>query len=241
MRQIDKNPVEPPEFTAWKALANQNWLPNWGNFQRPEKQIVHRALLQEQGYLCCYCGRRIEAAVAEDSTVDPIESHIEHFKPRERYASRSLCYWNLLASCLKERARGAQLHCGAAKDKWYDANTVSPLKDGVEARFVYDAEGHIRAADGDTGAQATIEHLNLEKDEKTNNLSPLVEWRRKAIEEALFEESYKELAPTIRVPVQTLKSQDAIQAELTRVRTRDAHNRFPSFAQAIEAVGRGMV
>lgn len=89
MKHIKKN-QEPQNFTDWKKRANEDWQPNWKeNFQAPEKTEVHEALLTEQGYICCYCGRRI----------DYQSSHIEHFQPRKHYPELALEYTNLLASC----------------------------------------------------------------------------------------------------------------------------------------------
>ena len=101
MKFIDKS-KEPEEFTNWKALANQDWQPNWDNFQKPEKNIVHNSLLQEQGYICCYCGRRISRQ----------DSHIEHLKPRNQYPELALNYHNILASCQKEVKPKEPIHCG---------------------------------------------------------------------------------------------------------------------------------
>lgn len=232
MKRIVKNPVEPPEFTAWKAQVNEDWMPCWENFQKPEKPIVHRALLQEQGFLCCYCGRRIDDAAAEHSELDAFESHIEHFVPGEKSTDPlSLEYSNLHVSCLKENAKGAPLHCGAAKGSWFDPGlTVSPLQAGVEDRFLYDAEGHIHPVPGDAGAEKTILHLNLEAvpTSKGQQISPLVVLRRMAIDGALFEEN----SP---LPV------DEIRLILEMVRKKDSLGRFPGFAQVIESVGRGLV
>jgi uncharacterized protein (TIGR02646 family) len=98
MRYIKKQEA-PPEFTEWKAQENEDWKPFWNskatNFRNPQKEIVHQSLLTEQGYICCYCQRRINLN----------NSHIEHFKPKDEscYPELSLEYTNFLASCQKER------------------------------------------------------------------------------------------------------------------------------------------
>lgn len=56
MKYIVKN-VEPQAFTDWKALANEDWKPSYDKLSGVEKQVVKTALMQEQGYLCCYCER----------------------------------------------------------------------------------------------------------------------------------------------------------------------------------------
>jgi hypothetical protein len=46
MKYIQKG-SEPVEFIEWKALSNKDWQADWNNFQKPEKVIVHQALLNE--------------------------------------------------------------------------------------------------------------------------------------------------------------------------------------------------
>ena len=85
MRYIKKQQT-PQKFSDWKAQANEAWQPFWNskatNFQKPEKESVHKSLLKEQGYICCYCQRRIDLK----------NSHIEHFKPKDYYPKLSLEY-----------------------------------------------------------------------------------------------------------------------------------------------------
>ncbi|WP_292775105.1 retron system putative HNH endonuclease [Nostoc sp. NMS9] len=88
MKYIKKS-EEPESFTVWKNLANEDWQPSWENFSKPQKTDVHDSLLQEQGFICCYCGRRITKDI----------SHIEHLKPRKTHYNLALEYTNLLASC----------------------------------------------------------------------------------------------------------------------------------------------
>lgn len=164
MKYIKKN-LEPPSFSKWKGLENDDWKPSWNNFQKPEKTDVHNELLKEQGYICCYCGVRITREV----------SHIEHFKPRKTYPNLALEYSNFLASCPGEgdepdwenpqKIPPAQKHCGQKKGYWYDENlTVSPLLENCAKYFRYTGFGEIIASDNDTmmdAAKATIDNLGL--------------------------------------------------------------------------------
>ncbi|XZF61302.1 MAG: retron system putative HNH endonuclease [Gloeotrichia echinulata DVL01] len=88
MKYIQKS-EEPESFTAWKKLANDDWNPSWEDLRKPQKTYVHNSLLQEQGFICCYCGRHINHE----------NSHIEHLQPRTTYPQLALDYTNLLASC----------------------------------------------------------------------------------------------------------------------------------------------
>ncbi|NEP09367.1 MAG: TIGR02646 family protein [Symploca sp. SIO2C1] len=147
---------------------------------------MYAALLQEQGYLCCYCMMRITnsnnsvQANREDS--DPC--HIEHLKPQEKFPQLALDYNNLLASCQAERSKKPPppSRCGYKKDNWYDEKLlVSPLQPDCESFFQYSTKGEILpVADPEkhAAAQATIEGLGL-------NVDQLRERRSRAIDSIL--------------------------------------------------------
>jgi uncharacterized protein (TIGR02646 family) len=106
--------------------------------QNPEKRVLHQALLDEQGQLCCYCGRSITLA----------DSHIEHFRPQEQREDLALDFENLLAACIRETEPGAPLHCGHAKGHDFDEGRhVSPLDPTCESRFGYLLTGAIVSKD----------------------------------------------------------------------------------------------
>ena len=123
------------------------------------------SLLEEQGYICCYCGRRI--------TLDNVT--VEHLKPRDKYKKLELAYSNLLASCeggqnkrrknkeaslnKNERDRQFALYCNCKKGN--SEIPVTPLIDNCEERFKYDDKGNILCKEGDTTAEDTINILNL--------------------------------------------------------------------------------
>ncbi len=155
MKYIKKG-EEPESFTAWKALAKTT--PNWGYkyLQNPEKRELHDALLREQGYICCYCGMRITRE----------SSHIEHLEPQSiPDPDLSLEYTNLLASCQREREPKKPIHCGIAKDDWYDETLmVSPLQPNCADFFIYTDDGQIletNTSDKKVAAATTIDRLCL--------------------------------------------------------------------------------
>ncbi|MBD2326334.1 retron system putative HNH endonuclease [Alkalinema sp. FACHB-956] len=183
MRFIQKQ-SEPAEFSQWKQKANDDWQPTWENFQKPEKAIVHQALIAEQGHICCYCGQRIT----------PTNSHIEHFQPRTLYPDLHLRYTNLLASCPgypeaetpqpKQIHRPLQEFCGQQKGAWYDPHrTVSPLQPDCTTYFRYTASGEILPTQDTSkadAAQTTIEKLRLDHIKLNNQ-------RKAAIDGALVD------------------------------------------------------
>ncbi|MEH1779391.1 MAG: retron system putative HNH endonuclease [Nostoc sp.] len=171
MKYIKKS-EEPESFTVWKNLANEDWQPSWENFSKPQKTDVHNSLLQEQGFICCYCGRRINTD----------DSHLEHLKPRTTYPQSALEYTNILASCQKDTVRKEPLHCGKIKDKWYDDNLmISPLDVYCAEFFRYTDDGQILATNNSEkqlAAETTIDKLAL-------NIDKLKDLRAKALEPIL--------------------------------------------------------
>ena len=134
MRYIQKT-NEPPSFTVWKQRGNDDWQPTWENFQKPEKIDVLDSLLQEQGFICCYCGQRIDRKY----------SHIEHFKPRHPHVALSLDYSNLLSSCpghgKDDPDKSPQEFCGHhKKDKELP---ISPLDKDCGTNFRYSGSGEV--------------------------------------------------------------------------------------------------
>lgn len=168
MKYIKKR-EEPESFTAWKKLANEDWKPSWDNFSKPQKIDVHDSLLQEQGYICCYCGRLISSKT----------SHIEHLKPRKNYPQLTLDYTNILASCQRERQPKEPLHCGSNKDDWYDDRLmISPLDINCAEFFIYTEDGQnlpTEIIDKKVAANTTINKLAL-------NIDKLQKMRSGAIE-----------------------------------------------------------
>ena len=148
-------------------MRNTDWQPTYRDLPSDVKRAVKAALMAEQGYICCYCERRL---LDEDS-------HIEHFQPQHDPAVDDLSFSNLLCSCQKQIKKGEPRHCGNLKGDWFDAALmVSPLEPGCEERFAYTGDGQIKSADSyDDGADETIRRLGL-------NITKLHALRRSAIE-----------------------------------------------------------
>ena len=151
MKYIVKQ-VEPLEFSQWKALENSDWKPAYSDLRGAEKGAVKASLLVEQGYICCYCNRRISSE----------DSHIEHLEAQSADEAGRLNYANMLASCLRETYRTQPLHCGKAREN--RPLPVTPLQPGCERRFRFSFYGDIHPADdADAEAAQTISLLALDK------------------------------------------------------------------------------
>jgi uncharacterized protein (TIGR02646 family) len=166
MRHIQKT-EEPQSFSEWKAIESQTPNCTYENFKNPQKRELHEVLLQEQGYLCCYC----EIQIARQ------HSHIEHVKPQNPYSELSLDYFNLLASCQGENTPPYKkpIHCGQKKGN--ELLKVSPLDPNCTDFFRYTEAGEIVPAQNgnEQEAEDTIEILGI-------NINKLIRLRKSAIE-----------------------------------------------------------
>lgn len=130
----------PSDFEAWKQGG---WTPGYTDLQNPEKAQLHAALIQEQGGVCCYCGR----------SISQVDSHIEHFRPQASRPDLALDYANLHASCIRETKPGSPLHCGHFKGNDFDeARHISPQDPVCELRFRFTLLGNVLPAKLDDGA-----------------------------------------------------------------------------------------
>lgn len=151
----------PQRFVDWLAKANDDWVPSYRNLQNPEIGELREALLVEQEFVCCYCGRALKG--------DQTDSHIDHFRPQKIYngeegmADLTLSYGNFLASCGPPTRGGRPSTCGDAKgDQFDEAAHVEPWDPQCERRFVYGSSGEVRAfVNGDSGAETMVEILKL--------------------------------------------------------------------------------
>lgn len=167
---------------------------------------VKLALAKEQGYICCYCGRRISGGS---------DTQIEHFfaKGTPVYDEMQLDYeTNLLACCdggKTERSRGTigkqDLYCESVKDR--SILPVNPLTIECEDKFLFSADGEVIGVNKD--AEVTIKILNL-------NSPVLKNMRKYAIDNyALF--------PPI-----------SWETELQRLRKRDQSDQYEEFCFVLE-------
>ncbi len=163
---------EPQAFADWKALANEDWQPSYDDLSGYSKKAVKDGLMEEQGYLCCYCERRLT----------PEDSHIEHLRPQSDSTVDPLDFANMLCSCQNQLNKGDPRHCGNLKGDWFDTLLlVSPLDSDCENRFSFTGNGAIKPLlPTETAATETIKRLGL-------NIPKLNALRASAIEPFLEE------------------------------------------------------
>ena len=152
MKHIIKG-LEPQELTDLKALATPDWSPSYSNLDKSVKKAIKVALMEEQGYICCYCER----------TLIENNSHIEHFMPQEDVNVDPLDFSNMLCSCQKKLNKGDPRHCGNLKGSWYDEDLlIPPFNANCAEEFGFKADGKIYPIEDSIAAKTTIRKLGLD-------------------------------------------------------------------------------
>ena len=214
MKHINKG-AEPRELRDW--INNQPLEDGQRiniNYDDMPKKPVKKRLLEDQGWLCCYTGLRIEEE----------DSHIEHIKPQaicDRY--EKIAYNNLLAAYPGDKKYPG---FGATEKKnWYNTDFfINPLKKLCETCFAFDMEGRIRPTDGAqrAAAQETIKRLRL-------GHYTLEQMRKDVIEEVLFPKGK---------PISEAKLRAIVSGAYTQP---DADGRLPHLCFVIEQVARKLL
>lgn len=113
---------------------------SWDAVDSKERAEVLDSLLVEQGHLCAYCSRRIDAKTA----------HVEHYVPQSAGSGRddpdSVSYVNLLAVCDGFEGDSAGQTCDRARGN--TPLTVNPLRAETLGSIRFARDGTIRADDG---------------------------------------------------------------------------------------------
>lgn len=115
---------------------------------------LREALLEDQGYVCCYCQKRIPEKLLP-------KSKIEHFECRHSFPDKQLDFKNLFIACngignKKERT------CDTKKDK-YSLNSFDFFTTTFEDEIAYSKIGTISAKNNDIDAELN-DILNLNDD-----------------------------------------------------------------------------
>ncbi|QUB82131.1 hypothetical protein [Prevotella jejuni] len=165
-----KKQSEPHQWTAYKKTTGATYQ---------SQSYLSASLLEEQGYICAYCMRRIPC---KDSLCN--EDHrIEHINPRSKYPDNQLDYNNMVIVCPGHM--GDNDHCDRSKgDKKIN---LSPLNSSVIQTISYGNNGLIKSSNPvwnrelndilnlndkvlvkarKTTLEAIIKQLNIKKKEK---------------------------------------------------------------------------
>ena len=167
MKYIVKNP-EPIAFKNWRE--NNDYKPILYSElpsnppRHPEEGICYfsrkeltEALLKEQGFICCYCNKRLKQA-------DKVT--LEHLETQTENPDKALIYNNLLASCdggfpQKEGEKIIKIKSAFCNNRRGALPIyVHPLQVDCATKFYFNLEnGEIKGINEDV--TTTINHLNL--------------------------------------------------------------------------------
>jgi uncharacterized protein (TIGR02646 family) len=221
MKRIIKG-IEPPCLLKYRQIQGANY-----DGYSPKKPLKE-ALLTEQGYICCYCMRRI--------SINNME--IEHNKPQADFSGNKsgnksdnpdlqLDYKNLLASCSGNRGNGKKnLHCNARKGDYEGRNrnytmilNPSDPNKNCENYIKYSSTGKILSiCDDETINHELNEILNL-------NYQTLKENRKIALDTVIAVLNKK-------FPHKTW-SKEAIKKKLEELSSKDAEGKYSPYSQYI--------
>jgi uncharacterized protein (TIGR02646 family) len=160
MKFIEKKGTnQPPSLVSYKKTDIH---PTYDKYR--DKDDLRQALLNEQGYICCYCMKRI----------DVYNMVIEHFNSQFEFEELALNYDNMLASCTGGENGNVQ-HCDETKG--HKLLTINPMNLAIMSQIKFDGAGKIFLDDNDLTKNELEGILNL------NNQNLLKE--RKVILDAL--------------------------------------------------------
>ncbi len=257
MKYIEKMP-EPEGFIQWKEQEKERigsvlgvknagrslWdlLPSSPPTSSDEgisyysKQDLKKYLLEEQGWLCCYCNRvfkRTDLSPEDGDETnpghlaeDPLD--IEHIRPKSAHPELTLEYANLAISCAGGRRKPSRLQtCNARKgDKLIG---ITPHDPDCEQRIVFTLNGEAIAKDeNDCEAHNTIDVLGL-------NLFTME--RKKIINGSIYQVSDQMTYDEFTNPgVKPLISKEKAQSLVRKLSKKDDTGRYKPFCSAVISV-----
>ena len=180
MIHIEKGP-EPEAFRQWKE---QNPEATYGEMPREVGLALRNALLEEQGFVCCFCGCAIgpfdDKGEIDQIPLESIRPHNirnAHIVPQSKDTAKTLDYGNLCASCNTSRHTKDDKHCDETQGN--RELPVSPLQKDCISYFSFGSDGEILAnleltEEEQEMASATISILRL-------NTSSLIAARKKVL------------------------------------------------------------
>lgn len=127
---------------------------DWGSVTGAQKAEMRDALLAEQGHLCAYCMRRVDATEHVCT--------VEHWRPRSAADTDPFAWPDLLAVCdgggggRHPRETYCDRHRG---NKPLTQHPAHPTRN-IEKSVAYDADGEIRAADAEA---LNLNHATLKR------------------------------------------------------------------------------
>lgn len=168
MKKIVKT-LEPKSLTHYRSTIAHENLENsniYDDYRYKTKEDcsknipgnLRKQLLEEQGYICCYCMSRIGCE----------DSKIEHFKPQTTHRKLQIDYQNLFVACSGgEGEKGRNQFCDTKKG---ESELIGiDLLSNVENEIVYHKKAQlieIHSSDRDIGQDINTLNLNIARLQK---------------------------------------------------------------------------
>ncbi len=148
MKYIEKNKKEPQALRLFRATSGVSY-----DSYVDKGDVLKKALLKEQGYICAYCMKQIDYEYGSGKKMS-----VEHFKPQTLYPNLDLDYRNLLAVCKgsyslddssndigssKKHKPKKILCCDSSKGDMV-LKKLNPLKKNCESLVSYIVDGRIK-------------------------------------------------------------------------------------------------
>jgi uncharacterized protein (TIGR02646 family) len=173
----------PAQLTSLAATPGMTWA----GLGARDRDPIRAALVRDQGGLCAYCQRRINAD--EDRTTGRSRMTIEHWIPRATSPDHHLTWSNLLGVCMGVSQQSADVraghhahHCDASRgDRILFLHPVDGQGPDPREHLRYTKGGQVNAEAGNARVEGDIRALNLNA------------WRLRRAREAVFEELWKRL------------------------------------------------
>ena len=153
MRKIDKKP-EPQEWKAYRETPGVRYQPI---------PSLADALLEEQGFICAYCERRIPHQDAPGGENHRIDHLTPQMKARQDGDDSDLLYENMVICCPGNIANNKDYyHCD--KYKGHKDLMISPLNAGMMGTIRFTVSGRIKSTDPKLDVELNEGGLNLNND-----------------------------------------------------------------------------
>ncbi len=162
LKRIHKT-KEPLSLTQYRSSINKENLTDsniYEDFKHKtqdgceanEALNLRKQLLEEQGYICCYCMQRINCQT----------SKIEHFKSQKHHRDLQINYNNLFVACMGgECKKDFEQHCDTKKanQDLKAIDLLSNIENGI--KYIKKDKDKIEISSDNPEIQSDIEILNL--------------------------------------------------------------------------------
>jgi len=161
MKYIQKQQPPPKslaDFIKWvkrnlRTLSIQTGEEQWARYKKTRHRItLQDTLIEEQGYICAYCNRRIHRGTPENDE----QLRVDHIQPKIGIPdpiSITFNYYNLVGCCYGDEKESSRTnpphspHCDVSKKNVPIPQSIFPTNITCEQLLLYSAEGEIFAPD----------------------------------------------------------------------------------------------